>query len=152
MPKQQEWATDEALTLLRGWARDGLTFEEIAKNIGINTATLYRWRKSNSDIDTALKKGREVFDREVEDTLFKAALGHYAIDTKTEILSTGETKTITTERYIPPNVTAIIFWLKNRRPEKWRDKPPETGAGVEPPVININLEGVSPETAKKFCQ
>lgn len=90
------WLTDEGLTLLRGWARNGLTDKEIADNANINPATLYDWKKKYPEIDEALKKGKEVVDFQVEDALLKRALD-------------GDT-------------TAQIFWLKNRRPDRWRDK------------------------------
>ena len=60
--KYEYWITKDGLTLLEGWARDGLTDEQIAKNIGINPATLYDWKKKYSDISKSLKKGKEVVD------------------------------------------------------------------------------------------
>lgn len=71
--KYQDWLTHEGLTKLEGWARDGLTDEQIANNIGIRRPTLYDWKKSHPDISDALKKGKEVVDREVESALLKRA-------------------------------------------------------------------------------
>ena len=51
------WLTEDGLTLLEGWARDGLTDEQIAEKIGINRATLYDWKKKYPNISNALKKG-----------------------------------------------------------------------------------------------
>lgn len=96
MAKINEWLEKDNLILLEGWARDGLTFEQIANNIGINVVTLREWRKKEPTISTALKKGREVVDYEVENALLKSAL--------------------------EGNTTAQIFWLKNRRKQQWRDK------------------------------
>lgn len=98
--KYQYWLTSEGLTLLEGWARDGLTDEQIAKNMAVNIATLYRWKQAHCQICEALKKGKEVVDYQVENALLSAAL--------------------------EGNTTAQIFWLKNRRPDKWRDKPEES--------------------------
>lgn len=95
--KYEYWLTDEGLTLLEGWARDGLTDEQIAHNAGITAVTLYDWKKKYPKISETLKKGKEVVDFEVENALLQKALK-------------GDT-------------TAQIFWLKNRRPDKWRDKP-----------------------------
>lgn len=95
--KYEEWLSEDKLTILTGWARDGLTDEQIAHNIGINRATLYEWKNRFPDIANALKNGKEVVDYLVENALYKSALSG--------------------------NVTAIIFWLKNRKPNKWRDKP-----------------------------
>lgn len=74
--KYQEWIADEGLLLIEGWARDGLTDEQIAYNMGINKATLYRWKDKYRDICDALKRGKEVIDRQVENALLKRALGY----------------------------------------------------------------------------
>ena len=103
----EEWLKDDKLKLLEAWARDGLTNEQIAHNIGIRSKTLYEWINRFSEIGNTLKKGKEVVDFEVENALFKAAM--------------------------EGNTTAQIFWLKNRRPDKWREKPKET-----PPEEEVN--------------
>lgn len=105
--KYQRWLEPDGLTLLEGWARDGLTDEQIAHNMGINKSTLYDYKNKHSEISDALKKGKEVVDYEVENALLKKALNG--------------------------DVTAQIFWLKNRRVSKWRDKP-------EPPVDDDALK------------
>lgn len=116
--KYQQWLTDEGLTLLEGWARDGLTDEQIAKNIGIRRETLYDWKKKYPNISNALKKGKEVVDRQVESALLKRALGfHFE-----EEVVTNEGNAVAVTRYEKPDVTAAIFWLKNRKPEMWRNK------------------------------
>lgn len=93
MAKIQEWLQEDKLILLEGWARDGLSNEQIANNIGINAKTLYDWKNKESKISEALKKGKEVVDFEVENALYKSAM--------------------------EGNVTAQIYWLKCRRKEKW---------------------------------
>lgn len=116
--KYEEWLTPDGLIKLEGWARDGLTDEQIAEKIDINVATLYRWKNDYGDICEALKRGKEVVDREVENALLKRALG-YKYDEVT--YENGiETKRVTKE--VVPDTTAQIFWLKNRKPEEWRDK------------------------------
>lgn len=95
--KFEYWLTEDGLTLISGWARDGLIDEQIAHNMGIATGTLYEWKKKFSEISDALKTGKEIVDYQVENALLNKALD-------------GDT-------------TAQIFWLKNRRPDKWRDKP-----------------------------
>lgn len=94
--KHEKWIEEQNLILLEGWARDGLTDEQIADNIGISTATLYNWRSKYSEISDALKKGKDIVDYEIENALLKTAKAG--------------------------NTTAQIFWLKNRRPDKWREK------------------------------
>lgn len=96
MARIDEWLEQDKLTLLEGWARDGLTYEQIANNMGIGLTTLKEWRQKEPTIQSTLKKGREVVDYEVENALLKNALDG--------------------------NVTAQIFWLKNRKKEQWREK------------------------------
>lgn len=130
--KYQEWLTKEGLLKLEAWARDGLTDEQIASNMGVNVATLYRYKQKYCDICNALKRGKEVVDIQVENALLKRALGYKYIETTKEKSielnpHTGEpepklviTKEVTKE--VVPDVTAQIFWLKNRKPDVWRDK------------------------------
>ncbi|MCC8076248.1 MAG: helix-turn-helix domain-containing protein [Clostridiales bacterium] len=120
--KYQKWLEPDGLLLLEGWARDGLTDEQIAKNIGCSVRTLYGWKERYPQISQSLKKGKEVADYQVENALFKRATGYEATETRVEEYE-GEIKTVTTTKPVPPDVTAQIFWLKNRRPDKWRDKP-----------------------------
>ena len=96
MARIDEWLEQDKLTLLEGWARDGLTYEQIANNMGIGLTTLKEWRQKEPTIQSTLKKGREVVDYEVENALLKNALDG--------------------------NVTAQIFWLKNRKKDQWREK------------------------------
>jgi len=120
--KYEYWLTDDGLTLLKGWARNGLTDEQIAHNCGITAKTLYEWKNKFSEISEALKKGKEIVDIQVENALLKRALG-YSYDEVMEEESDDGVKHRVTKKFIPPDVTAQIFWLKNRRPIQWRDKP-----------------------------
>ena len=95
--RYQEWIKGDNLILLEGWARDGLTDMQIAHNIGISYTTFKEWKKKYTSFASTLKKGKEVVDYAVENALLKKALS-------------GDT-------------TAMIFWLKNRKPKQWRDKP-----------------------------
>jgi len=94
--KFEKWLDADGLILLQGWARDGLTEEQIAQNMGISVRTLSTYKKQHFPILQALKKGKEVVDFAVENSLLKKALAG--------------------------DVTAMIFWLKNRRRDKWRDR------------------------------
>ena len=116
--KYQRWLEPDGLLLLEGWARDGLTIEQIAHNMGVADSTLRKWRDEHAAISAALKKGREVVDYAVENALLAAAMDG--------------------------NTTAQIFWLKNRRPGKWRDKPRETPEAEE---VNDQFLDALQETA-----
>ena len=121
--KYQRWLEPDGLILLEQWARDGLTDEQIAEKMGINVATYYRWKDAYSEICEALKKGKEVIDAEIEKALIKAALGYEYTETTVIISPDGTKRGQQVTKYAKPDTTALIFWLKNRRPNKWRDKP-----------------------------
>ena len=118
--KYKDWLTKDGLLKLEGWARDGLTDEQIANNIGIAPRTLYRWKDKYSQISQSLKKGKEVVDREVENSLLKRALGYKETIQKTKVLSDGTVIPYEEEVYYPPDTTAQIFWLTNRKSDNWK--------------------------------
>lgn len=120
--KADEWLIDDKLILLEGWARDGLTEEQIAKNMGVSVKTLYNWKNDNLPILQALKKGKEVIDFEVENALLKKALGYTVTLNKQKVTKNGDVIDIQEDVHVAPDTTAQIFWLKNRKPDKWRDK------------------------------
>lgn len=131
--KYEYWLTEEGLTLLEGWARDGLTDEQIAHNCGITSTTLYDWKNRFPEISEVLKKGKEVVDIQVENSLLKRALGYDFQETRIEKSDKDGTKIIQTLKHIPADTTAQIFWLKNRQPGKWRDKP-EVKVDISQPI------------------
>lgn len=116
--KADEWLEQDKLTLLEGWARDGLTDEQIAHNMGIATSTFYDWKNKYSEFSKSLKKNKEIVDIEVENALLKRALGYNYDEITYE--NGIETKRVT--KQVAPDTTAQIFWLKNRRKMQWRDK------------------------------
>lgn len=124
--KYQDWLTPDGLITIQGWARDGLTDEQIAHNIGIAVGTLYEWKKSYPEFSDALKKGKAPVDFEIENTLYKRAIGFEYEETITEIFELpggGQRKHIKKfKKYAPPDTTALIFWLKNRKPDVWQNK------------------------------
>lgn len=130
--KYDRWLTEDGLLLLQGWARAGLTDEQIAHNCGVTSKTLRQWKTQHGAIGTALKEGKEVIDLLVENALLKRALGFDYIETTHERVVTGVdpdtdkpihelvlTKTVT--KMVIPDTTAQIFWLKNRKRADWRD-------------------------------
>lgn len=119
--KYEYWLSPDGLLRLEAYARDGLTDEQIAKNLDIVPSTLYEWKRQYSEISEALKKGKEVVDIEVENALLKRALGYSYEEKKVEVSEEG-TKVTKTIKEVVPDTTAQIFWLKNRRPDRWCDK------------------------------
>lgn len=120
--KYHEWLEPDGLLRLEAWARDGLTDEQIAGNMGIGKTTFYDWKKKFPDFANALKKNKELVDIQVENALFKRAIGYKDIVAKVKILNDGTPIPYVEEVVYPPDVTAQIFWLKNRKPAEWRDK------------------------------
>ena len=134
--KYEAWLTNDGLLRIEGWARDGLTEEQIAHNMGISRSTLSEWKLKFPDIADALKNSKEVVDRIVENALFKKACGYtvevkkpikvrrveYNDETGKKIREYEEIVETVEEVHVPADTTAQIFWLKNRKPEAWRDK------------------------------
>lgn len=120
--KYEYWLTPEGLLKIEGWARDGLTDEQIAENAGINPATLYVWKKKYPEISETLKRGKEVVDRQVENALLKRALGYEYEEVKEKFEGNVMTERTVTKKEVIPDVTAQIFWLKNRKREAWADR------------------------------
>ena len=119
--KYMRWLEPDGLVLLTAGARDGLNDEQIAQKCGVNVRTLYDWKKAHSPISQALKKGKEVVDVEVENALLKRALGYDYEETVVEEAD-GFVKRRTVTKHMPPDTTAQIYWLKNRKPDIWRDR------------------------------
>ena len=149
--KYQEWLTQEGLLKIEGWARDGLTDEQVAKNMGIGYSTLQTWKSKYQDIQDTLKRGKEVIDREVENALLKRALGYTYNEVTQEADEFGElavSKVIT--KQVSPDVTAQIFWLKNRKPAEWRDrKETELSGNIG---VNNPFEGLTTEELRKIAR
>lgn len=189
--KYQEWVTKEGLTKLSGWARNGLTDEQLAHNMGIAAGTLYEWKKKYPEINESLKKSKEVVDLEVENSLLNRALGMVtksitykmvrldgdvlkakrqrflnAYKLEHPDLTAKELKMIAIESVptyeeipmivqknaLAPDVSAQIFWLKNRRPDLWRDKrETELSGGVGVKQTNP-FAGLTTDELKKLAE
>jgi transcriptional regulator with XRE-family HTH domain len=133
----------DKLLLVEAWARNGLTDEQIAKNLGISKVTLYKYINEHTELSELLKKGKEVIDIEVENALLKRALGYKYDEVTREVNSdTGKlvvSKVVTKE--VQPDTTAQIFWLKNRKPLEWRDKRDVEHSGNIANEVNITIDG-----------
>ena len=127
-----EWTKPEKLLLVQGWARDGLSNDQMAHNIGVAPSTFYKWKGLSEEFAEAIKKGKEVVDREVENALLKRALGYEYEEVTVETYKTGDPKKGTqkvrethvkkVKKQVAPDVGAIAFWLKNRKSADWRDR------------------------------
>lgn len=151
--RYDEWLTEDGLMKIEAWAREGLTEEQIAMQMGVSVRTLGNWKQAHMQILQALKRGKAPVDAKVENALLRRALGYQyeeitevpVIDPATGVPEinpkTGQpimqvVKRVT--KHIAPDTTAQIYWLKNRRPDKWRDKPADpSGAGEDNNTIRV---------------
>lgn len=120
--KVDDWLTKDALLKLKGWARDGLTDQEIFPLMGIKRTAFYKWCREHKEIANAIKEGREPLIVEVEDAFIKECFGYYVTETKTIEKDDGSIETQTMQKYVRPQAGSQIFFLKNRKPERWRER------------------------------
>lgn len=122
-PMYTEWITEKGLAQVKEWAEEGLINKQLAHKIGINVATLYEWQDRFPEFADAIKKGKKVIDEQVENSLLKRAIGYRYEEETWGKHNTGEM--VLVKRVVKsqaPDVTAQIFWLKNRQPERWRER------------------------------
>ena len=125
--KYQRWLEPDGLLLLEGWARDGLTDEQLAEKMEISPSTLYEWKVKYPEISEALKKGKEIVDIQVENALLKRALGYEYMEERVEISDKDARTENQTTNTVTPDPTSQIFWLNNLRPYNWTEKPEMPG-------------------------
>lgn len=118
----------DLLTQIEGWAREGHTDKAIAENLGYHDTYFVELKKKHIELAEALKKGRAPHDHLVEIALLQKALGftkrvQQPIKTK-EVLKGGGSieriEIVEVDQYFPPSETAQIFWLTNRRADRWK--------------------------------
>lgn len=136
------------LQVIRQWARNGLTREDIGRRLGVTTATLISWRKKNPLLEQAVSESSDIADSMVENALYTRAVGYPYSETIYTYNKTGvdtenpddAVKVKRYTRYMPADVTACIYWLKNRKPEQWseRKESPDT-------VIEVKMDDKSRE-------
>ena len=154
--KYECWKENCGLESVRRMAEDGLPNEEIAIRIGIDLSLFRRWKKRYPDFNAAIELGRTGSDYAVVEALYKRAIGYnvainktyklkridYDPDTGKKLREYEELATGIDESYIPGDLRAETFWLKNRQPERWGERSDkeigEEGEGgiVELPVAD----------------
>lgn len=105
----------------RKLAELGATDREAAEFFEVAESTLYLWKHTHPEFSEALKVGKETADARVEQSLYRRALG-YSHDAVKIMMSDGVPVVEPYVEHYPPDTTAAIFWLKNRKPQEWRDK------------------------------
>ncbi len=100
----------------------GFTDVQMADFFGVAESTFHLWKQRHRDFSESVKAGKAVADAQVAEGLYKSATGgHTVTDTKT-VSGDGGTVRTTEVKQVPPSVSAMMFWLKNRHPEMWRDR------------------------------
>jgi len=126
---------EKRVEAIRMMARRGFTDAEMATALCVTQQTLCNWKKDHPEFFESLKDWKSLADEKVERSLYERALGYSCPDVKV-FKPAGEDPTIVDViKHYPPDVTAQIFWLKNRQPDRWRDQRHLT--------VNNDLEGMS---------
>lgn len=100
--------------------RLGATDIEVADFFGVDVRTIHRWKGVHEKFCHALKAGKDVSDERVERSLFSRAIGYEHDEVDIRVVG-GEIVQTRIRKFYPPDTTAGIFWLKNRRPGEWRE-------------------------------
>lgn len=139
--------TDEMIDQAKFLCERGCTDEELARFFKVKVRTLYRWKLLHPEFCQAIKTGAEPADERVERSLYNRAVG-YTFDSEKIFNNSGAVVRAKTREHVPPDVGAAIFWLKNRRKERWKDKTEQelTGANGAPlvPSVNVTLSRTKP--------
>lgn len=119
----------------------GFTDKQLAVFFGVNESTINRWKQKYPEFCKSIKSGKVVADAQVAESLFNRATGIEV--TEVEVRDDGKKKVKrVTKKHIPPDPTAQIFWLKNRQPELWRDKPTVENSAQEAVPVQIIVQTV----------
>ncbi len=154
-PSKYETHVAPRLEEIQDWVRNGATDKEIASRLQISIDSVYQYKKEFSEFSDTLKKEKDYVDAQVENALLERAMGGKVtlkrpFKVKRTIYENGrrieereEIVMADYEEYVIPDTTAQIFWLKNRRPEQWREKPVDKESGVNDEGIVIKIEDCS---------
>jgi len=133
------------LELIAAWCRDGATNQIIADKLEIALSTFYEYINKHSELADALKKNKEFVDVKVENALLKRAFGYDYEEVTTEMTKSGNgdiAKVKKTQKHIPPDVAACYIWLKNRKPDVWRDTPMPNNRDEDDGLFSAIVEAV----------
>lgn len=160
--KADEWLTPDGLLRVKGWARDGLTDEQIADKMHIAPSTFYSWQSKFTEFSETIREGKAPVDEIAVDSLFKSVTGYYVtvkepikLKTKKQLKDKGTIEEehieyVERQIYIPGNVNAQIYWTKNRKPRQWKDRPVDVAISEEDNTADDALTAALREEAAKL--
>lgn len=160
--KADEWLTPDGLLRVKGWARDGLTDEQIADKMHISPSTFYSWQNKYSEFSETISAGKAPVDEIAVDSLFKSVTGYYVtvkepikLKTKKQLKDKGTIEEehieyVERQIYIPGNVNAQIYWTKNRKSRQWKDRPVDVAISEEDNTADDALTAALREEAAKM--
>lgn len=122
--------SDQLVNVVAHLAKEGKTKKEMADIIGVARSTFFLWIDSHEELSDALKDAESVANDMVELSLFRKACGFSYQETKLIPTDDGVIEK-EVQRQHPPDTVAAIFWLKNRRPDRWRDRIDDMDADEE---------------------
>jgi len=129
------------IELVKKLYENGLTDQQVAGILGINKDTIYEWKKKHPDFSDSIKGWKEFADEKVERSLFERATGYSHPDVHITNYQ-GSIKETDIIKVYPPDPTSMIFWLKNRKPEQWRDRQEHSFEGIDELLAKIrNKDG-----------
>lgn len=116
----------------------GLTDAEMAKQFGVSESTFHQWKHDYPEFSESLNSGKCIADGEVVAKLYHRAIGYEHPEDDIRVVN-GEIVITPTVKHYPPDPTSMIFWLKNRQPARWRDKPPQDGDDEQPLPVKVEI-------------
>lgn len=128
------------LKRIPSWRKQGMTEEQVADKLDIAYSTLNLYKNKYSELSEALKKGKEELIEELEDSLYKKAMGYEYEETETwleEVDGVQKKRVKRVKKIAPPDTGALCFALKNLAPDKWRDRQDADQTGEQ---IIVNIE------------
>lgn len=124
----------EFVELAKLLCKQGATDEDLADALEVSIMTIKRWQSRYAEFNDACTRGKDAADERVVRSLYSRATG-YTYDSEKIVVIEGRVERVRTMEHVPPDTTACIFWLKNRRSKEWRDKT-ETDL-----TLNLRIQG-----------
>lgn len=129
----------------------GATDIEMADFFGVDVRTIYRWKHNHDEFCQSQATGKDIADERVERSLYQRAVGYEQDEIKIFMPAGADAPVYAPYRAkVAPDVSAAMFWLKNRRKDKWRDKQDVEHSGSVASEPAYDLSGMSDDELRAF--